>query len=128
MEGYDHIIDIGNDEPIWEIARMRGFSETAKYIEGVAEFENNRERLHRAIRVGNLDDVQRYVELNELLAYAKNYYGRCSLHIAVLKEQEDIVEYLASTVKPLLKIGDNVSPADALGTQLTDEVFVFSPD
>lgn len=34
--------------------------------------------------------------------------GRTALHIAVLKEKEEIVRYLATTVKETLLIGDNV--------------------
>lgn len=35
--------------------------------------------------------------------------GRTALHIAVLKEQEEIVHYLATKFKQTLHIGDNVS-------------------
>lgn len=42
------------------------------------------------------------------LALAKNYFGRTALHIAVLKEREDIVYYLATKIKSSLRIGDNV--------------------
>lgn len=108
MEGYDHVIDIGNEDPIWTIAQMRGHGELATFLEGIAEFENNRERLHRAIRIGNLDQVRQYAEIDEKLTSAKNYYGRCSIHIAVLKEQEEVVDYLASNFKKLLTLGDNV--------------------
>lgn len=44
-----------------------------------------------------------------LLAIGKNSYGRCSLHIAVLCQQEEIVDYLANTFPETLKVGDNVS-------------------
>lgn len=45
----------------------------------------------------------------KLLAIGKNSYGRCTLHIAVLCQQEEIVDYLASTFPDTLRIGDNVS-------------------
>lgn len=35
--------------------------------------------------------------------------GRTALHIAVLKEREEIVHYLAARFKQVLQIGDNVS-------------------
>lgn len=47
----------------------------------------------------------------KLLALGKNTMGRCSLHIAVLREHEDIVLYLAKTYPETLRIGDNVSNA-----------------
>lgn len=37
------------------------------------------------------------------------YSGRCALHIAVLKENEQIVQYLSSNFKQSVNIGDNVS-------------------
>lgn len=45
----------------------------------------------------------------KLLAIGRNSYGRCALHIAVLCQQEEIVDYLANTFPDTLKIGDNVS-------------------
>lgn len=39
---------------------------------------------------------------------AKNYFGRTALHIAVLKEREDIVYFLATKIKASLRLGDNV--------------------
>lgn len=47
----------------------------------------------------------------KLLAIGKNSYGRCTLHIAVLCQQEEIVDYLANTFPETLKVGDNVSDA-----------------
>lgn len=44
----------------------------------------------------------------KLLAMGKNSYGRCTLHVAVLCEQEEIVDYVANTFPDTLKIGDNV--------------------
>lgn len=35
--------------------------------------------------------------------------GRTALHIAILKEREDIVQFLATTIKQTLFLGDNVS-------------------
>lgn len=45
----------------------------------------------------------------KLLAIGKNSYGRCSLHIAVLCQQEEIVDFLANSFPDTLKLGDNVS-------------------
>lgn len=109
MEGYDHIIDIGDEESIMQIAAMRGHSGIANFLEGIPDFETSREKLHRFIRNGDLNQVKEYVEMDQRLVFAKNYFGRCSLHIAVLNEKEEIVEYLARSFRSLLFVGDNVS-------------------
>lgn len=36
------------------------------------------------------------------------FTGRCSLHVAVLMENEEIVEFIASNFKQTLRIGDNL--------------------
>lgn len=35
--------------------------------------------------------------------------GRTSMHIAILKEHEDMVDYIGKSFRQTLKIGDNVS-------------------
>jgi hypothetical protein len=42
------------------------------------------------------------------LAVARNKYGRCSLHVAVLAEKEEIVDFIATTYPICLGAGDNV--------------------
>jgi hypothetical protein len=44
--------------------------------------------------------------------------GRCSLHVAVLLENEEIVEFIANTFRQTLRVGDNVS---------ANKFFLFSP-
>lgn len=78
-------------------------------------FQEKRERVHYAIRQGNINDMKELLAdendtgSGKLLAIGKNNYGRCSLHIAVLCQQEEIVDYLANTFPETLKLGDNVS-------------------
>lgn len=43
------------------------------------------------------------------LARAHNALGRTSLHVAVLAQHEDVVDYLSETCPELLRVGDNVS-------------------
>lgn len=38
-EGYDHIVDIHEDDSIAEIASSRGFTELAAFLENIPEFE-----------------------------------------------------------------------------------------
>lgn len=77
--------------------------------------KERRERVHHAIREGSLADMKKMLaDENEtgsgkLLAIGKNSYGRCALHIAVLCQQEEIVDFIANTFPETLHIGDNVS-------------------
>lgn len=39
IEGYDHIIDVHDDESIVTIAYARGYDELGKYLESIPDFE-----------------------------------------------------------------------------------------
>ena len=39
IEGYDHIVDVHDDESIVTIAYARGFEELGKYLESIPTFE-----------------------------------------------------------------------------------------
>ena len=75
--------------------------------------QEQRDDLHRAIRAGNAVKVRERLEMSgdgaRLLALGKNSTGRCSLHLAVLREHEDIVRYIAKNHPETLRVGDNVS-------------------
>ncbi|XP_052562965.1 uncharacterized protein LOC120418960 isoform X2 [Culex pipiens pallens] len=112
LDGYDHIVDVAGTDgtTILQVASSRGHRDVAEFLEGAREFEEKRENLLTAIREKNLPKAKEILQTPEgqKLARAKNYYGRCSLHIAVLMENEDIVEYLASNFRATLKVGDNL--------------------
>ncbi|XP_055642711.1 serine-rich adhesin for platelets-like isoform X3 [Toxorhynchites rutilus septentrionalis] len=112
MDGYDHIVDtVGSDgTTIVQIASARGHWDLVRFLEGAREFEENRENLLSAIREKNMEKVLEITGQSEgsKLVRAKNYYGRCSLHVAVLMENEEMVEHLAFNFKSTLKIGDNL--------------------
>lgn len=44
----------------------------------------------------------------KLLAVGKNSISRCALHIAVLRENIELVKFIAKTYPETLRIGDNV--------------------
>ncbi|XP_054740139.1 uncharacterized protein LOC129245781 isoform X2 [Anastrepha obliqua] len=112
VEGYDHIVDITDDSEvsIGEIAAERGHDELANFLRNLRTLEELREELHQMIRDGNVGRVREIVadSNGKWLLKAKNYYGRTALHIAVLKENEEIVEHFVSLYPDLLKIGDNL--------------------
>ncbi|XP_062546367.1 uncharacterized protein LOC134212478 [Armigeres subalbatus] len=112
LDGYDHIVDVtGTDgTTIVQVASTRGHRELVRFLEGVRQFEENREKLLSAIRDKDMQKVKEITQQPDgaKLARTKNYYGRCSLHVAVLMENEEIVEYLATNFRPTLKVGDNL--------------------
>lgn len=68
--------------------------------------------MHEAIRAGNFELFKSIIsgsKNGKLAVTGKNYFGRCSLHIAVLCQQKEITEYLAQKFPECLRIGDNVS-------------------
>ncbi|XP_058056480.1 uncharacterized protein LOC131207864 [Anopheles bellator] len=112
LEGYDHIVDVvaPDGTTIQEVASTRGHQDVVRFLETARTFEENRENLLSAIREKRFEAVVKLTKSPDgpKLVRAKNYYGRCSLHIAILMENEDIVDYLASNFSAVLKIGDNL--------------------
>nr|XP_029729387.1 uncharacterized protein LOC115253867 [Aedes albopictus] len=112
LDGYDHLVDVAGTDgtTIVQVASTRGHREVVRFLEGIRLFEENREKLLSAIREKDLAKVKEITQQLDgaKLARTKNYYGRCSLHVAVLMENEEIVEYLATHFRPTLKIGDNL--------------------
>ncbi|XP_039956579.1 uncharacterized protein LOC120772186 isoform X8 [Bactrocera tryoni] len=112
VEGYDHIVDITDDNElsIVDIAVERGHEELANFLRNLRTLEELREELHQMIRDGNVGRAKEIVaEPNgKWLLKAKNYYGRTALHIAVLKENEELVEHFVNIYPDALKIGDNL--------------------
>ncbi|CAH1977106.1 unnamed protein product [Acanthoscelides obtectus] len=116
LDGYDHITDIVDDEdqPIIEAVSKANQPETVSFLQSILTFEEKRERVHHAIRQGSINDVTTLLAdendtgSGRLLSIGKNSYGRCTLHIAVLCQQEEIVDYLANSFPDTLKLGDNL--------------------
>ncbi|KAG5684638.1 hypothetical protein PVAND_013858 [Polypedilum vanderplanki] len=112
LDGYDHIIDVNDNDgvSIAQVAKARGHHELAAFLDQLRDFEENREKLLFAIRHDDLETVKEILSRNDAakLARAKNYYGRCSLHVAVLVENEDIVEFIADNFRQTLRVGDNL--------------------
>lgn len=75
--------------------------------------QERREQLHSAIRSGNMEEMESILTpeagKGNLLAVAKNGYGRCCLHIAVLCQNEEMTKYIATNFRETLRVGDNVS-------------------
>lgn len=112
LQGYDHILDVVDEEGtlITEVVNQRGDEEMNNLLVSILAFEETRESLHSAIRSGDLATVQAMLsaEGGRTLARAQNGLGRNALHVAVLAQHEDVVEYLADAHPDLLRLGDNL--------------------
>ncbi|XP_058981732.1 uncharacterized protein LOC131803890 isoform X10 [Musca domestica] len=128
IAGYDHIIDVMEDDrSIIEVAESKGHTELATYLRTIRPMEELREELHQMIRDHKVDRVKEIVAGPEAkwLLMARNYYGRTALHIAILKEDEELVEHFVKICPEALKIGDNLerSPLHyAMGTNLVEGI------
>ncbi|KAH8307053.1 hypothetical protein KR044_004237 [Drosophila immigrans] len=113
LQGYDHILDIEDEsgKTILDVAGERQNEALISFLNNLRALEEAREELHQMIRDKHL------VRIKELTAAAnakwlirtKNYYGRTALHIAVLKESEEMVQHLVQLCPEALKVTDNVS-------------------
>jgi len=76
------------------------------------EIKEKRKRLHREIFSGAHSKVEEILqERNDecvMLAMAKNERSRCSLHIAVLSQNEEILRLIAENFPTTLFVLDNV--------------------
>lgn len=113
LEGYDHIRDLEDEHglTIGQIAAQRNHSDLVRFLDGIEEFEETREQLHRAIRQNKAEQVIQILQRPDAarLVRAKNYYGRSAMHLAVLRGNEDMVDRISTQFRPTLRIGDNVS-------------------
>lgn len=134
LNGYEHITDIvdEDDVPIIEAVSSKEQNDTVAFLQSILTFEvccnlgitrkssfivifqEKRERVHHVIRQGAVNEVtqlladEKETGSGKLLAIGRNSYGRCTLHIAVLCQQEEIVDFLVNTFPETLHVGDNV--------------------
>ncbi|XP_076758818.1 uncharacterized protein LOC143428077 isoform X2 [Xylocopa sonorina] len=113
LEGYDHILDVEDEGTnIVDIAADRGREATVQFLQSIPNYVTQREDVHQQIRAGNVAKVKELLHKNngrgKLLAMGKNSMSRCALHVAVLRENEELVEYIAKTYPGTLRIGDNL--------------------
>ncbi|XP_037953915.1 uncharacterized protein LOC119684056 isoform X3 [Teleopsis dalmanni] len=127
--GYDHIIDIVDDsgKMITDIVTEKGHEELEAFLRNLRSMEETREELHQMIRENNLERIKEITaSINaKWLLGAKNYYGRTALHIAVLKEAEEIVTLFINHAPEVLRIGDNLERTAlhyAMGTNTVESL------
>lgn len=137
LEGYDHILDAQDTGTgIEEIAKQHDHEDTVRFLQSVPHFlvnnifkqnsdyiknacfilflsfKERQQQLHNAIKSNDVQKVKQIFDQcgsgARLLAVGKNRRGRCSLHLAVLQENENIVHLIARTYPETMQIEDNV--------------------
>ncbi|XP_071575413.1 uncharacterized protein [Temnothorax nylanderi] len=113
LEGYDHILDAEDDGiNIIDVAAQRQHEATVQFLQSIPNYVNQREEVHAAIRAIDEDRAKELLRKTngggKLLAVGKNSIGRCALHIAVLREDEELVKLIAKMYPETLRIGDNL--------------------
>lgn len=133
LQGYDHILDVEDEsgQSIIDVVQSRQNDALAEFLANLRGMEETREELHQMIRDNNMERVMELTAVANAkwLVKTKNYYGRenlflqkkiflmlidfpsgrTALHIAVLKESEEMVQHLVKICPETLKITDNVS-------------------
>nr|XP_045618568.1 serine/threonine-protein phosphatase 6 regulatory ankyrin repeat subunit B-like [Procambarus clarkii] len=126
LDGYDHLLDVEDEQgnSILEVAEEHGQRATVQFLRSCNNFEEKKDWLHKAIRIGSEPHVEHIADSLEV-ARAKDERGRTSLHIATLCEEKAIMEILATRYPELLSIGDNLERTPlhyAMAVEGVDEV------
>nr|XP_016930663.1 uncharacterized protein LOC108010299 isoform X1 [Drosophila suzukii] len=129
LQGYDHILDIEdeNGQSIIDVVQTRQNEALGEFLTNLRALEETREELHQMIRENNMERVMELTDVANAkwLVKTKNYYGRTALHIAVLKESEEVVQRLVKICPEALKIPDNLDRTVlhyAMGTNALETV------
>ncbi|XP_046865895.1 uncharacterized protein LOC6640072 isoform X3 [Drosophila willistoni] len=129
LQGYDHILDLEDDKgkSIVDVALSRHNDDLVSFLGKLRTLEETREELHQMIRDNNMEKVKELTSITNAKWFikTKNYYGRTALHIAVLKESEEMVQHLVKLCPEALKITDNLERTVlhyAMGTNSLESV------
>ncbi|KAH8253993.1 hypothetical protein KR032_007931, partial [Drosophila birchii] len=129
LQGYDHILDVEDEsgQSIIDVVQSRQNDALSEFLSNLRGLEETREELHQMIRDNNMERVMELTAVANAkwLVKTKNYYGRTALHIAVLKESEEMVQHLVKICPETLKITDNLERTVlhyAMGTNALESV------
>ncbi|XP_052840833.1 uncharacterized protein LOC128255334 [Drosophila gunungcola] len=129
LQGYDHILDVEDEsgQSIIDVVQSRQNEALSEFLASLRGLEETREELHQMIRENNMERVLELTDVANAkwLIKTKNYYGRTALHIAVLKESEEMVQHMVKICPEALKIPDNLERTVlhyAMGTNALESV------
>ncbi|CAG2230551.1 unnamed protein product [Mytilus edulis] len=101
LEGYDKLESI--------LESITDQSEDLKqFTSSLPDYMKKIQEVFSVVQKGVLRDVQQTLERKKL-ATARDNMGRCPLHIAVLTENNDVVEYIAKSFPATVKCKDHMN-------------------
>ncbi|XP_022254486.1 uncharacterized protein LOC106469361 [Limulus polyphemus] len=109
-EGYNHILNITDKggKDLKTILEENKLQQSLTLLNELTDFEKKRNDLHNYIRNGYMEGVSNLINSDHSLVTAKNETARCSLHIAVLLENLDIVQKLVDVNSSSVHVPDNM--------------------
>jgi hypothetical protein len=109
IDGYSEFSVEENKTHVIDLAEKAGKRDVALFLRAIPDFKDRLEKLHKAVRSGDLEGVKQLTLKDHRLASALNEKGRTALHIGVLCEQFAIVKWLCEQFsRSVLRRGDSV--------------------
>ncbi|XP_067124303.1 serine/threonine-protein phosphatase 6 regulatory ankyrin repeat subunit B-like isoform X2 [Centruroides vittatus] len=110
-EGYDHLLTVTDSEGKDLLAAIQIQTESEgirALLQEIADFEKNREELHTFVRHDYQEGINKLIEKDHSLITSKNNKGRCSVHIAVLFGNINIIQLLVKANTSSVHVPDNL--------------------
>ena len=108
--GYDisNVVDDGGYD-IMAVLDRKNLVGMVKVLEELAYFTKARDELHTFVKNDYMDGIQEIIKSKPTLVTAKNKRGKCSLHLAVLFGNINLIKLLIDTNPKSVHSLDNVS-------------------
>ncbi|GAB6032586.1 hypothetical protein CHUAL_011478 [Chamberlinius hualienensis] len=110
-DGYDHLLDIMDDEgnDVIMIAELTHQVVMAQMLKKAHKTQEAVQALYKEIEEGNVEAVKSLLDDDPKLILAKNPNGQSAVHLAMLSENEQLVQLLATYSTQVVHSSDNVS-------------------
>lgn len=90
------------------IGRSSWGEDARKFLKNLPHLLDNIKILHASIYNGDLDNVKRILEVDENLLKAKDESGLMAIHLAVSRNQSEIIEFLVEKYPSIINYKDHV--------------------
>ncbi|KAI1292899.1 Serine/threonine-protein phosphatase 6 regulatory ankyrin repeat subunit B [Halotydeus destructor] len=109
QEGFDICNVVDDDgQDITSLLERQNLSSMISLLQDISYFEKSKDELHTFIKNDYYEGAVRTISANDKLITAKNRRGKCSLHIAILFGNMDLIEILVRTNPQSVHVQDNL--------------------